>query len=86
MSNAVQEMQQVLDHANNIQDQTRTTTQVSQEIQGKIEVITRHADDTSQSATQTREISVNLKQLSQRLETLMNQFTLSAKNSATNRQ
>lgn len=86
MTNVVAEMEQVLVHATSIQEQTRTTTQVSQDVQGKIEIITRHADDTSQSATQTREISVDLEQLSQRLETLMNQFTLSTKNSSSNRQ
>ncbi|MBY7782664.1 methyl-accepting chemotaxis protein [Vibrio fluvialis] len=79
MTNVVSEMQQVLAHANSIQEQTRLTTRVSQDVQGKIEVITRHADDTSQSATQTREISLDLEQLSQRLESLLNQFTLSHK-------
>jgi methyl-accepting chemotaxis protein len=56
------------------------TTQVSQNVQQKVEVIARHAQDTSHSATETREISLNLEQLSQQLESLLNQFTLSRKN------
>ncbi len=80
MTNVVGEMTQVLSHAESIQQQTQTTTAVSHEVQGKVDVIARHAEDTSQSATQTREISLNLEQLSQQLETLLNQFTLPRKN------
>lgn len=79
MTNVVSEMQQVLNHASGIQDQTRLTTEVSEDVQGKIETITHHADETSQSASQTREISLNLEQLSQQLESLLNQFTISYK-------
>ncbi|MGF1694565.1 methyl-accepting chemotaxis protein [Vibrio lamellibrachiae] len=82
MTDVVSEMEQALNHANNIQQQSQVTTQINQEIQSKIEVITRHSDDTSSSATQTREISVNLEQLSERLEALLNQFTLSVKKSS----
>lgn len=79
MSGVVTGMQQVLTHASGIQEQTRLTAQVSHDVQGKIDTITRHADETSQSATQTREISLNLEQLSQQLESLLNQFTISYK-------
>jgi len=50
---------------------------VSKHIQSKVDTITLHADDTSQSASHTREISVDLEHLSERLESLLNQFTLS---------
>lgn len=58
MTNVVAEMQQVLNHAMGIQEQTKRTTEVSHEIQNKVDVITHHADDTSHSASETREISV----------------------------
>lgn len=77
MHNVVDEMHQVLKHAENIQSQTQTTSDVSQRIQSKIDVITLHAEDTSQSASHTRDISVDLEHLSERLEQLLNQFTLS---------
>ncbi len=82
MTNVVAEMQQVLNHAMGIQEQTKRTTDVSHEIQSKVDVITHHADDTSHSASETREISVDLEHLSQQLESLLNQFTLIEKNSA----
>ncbi|EHW0641087.1 HAMP domain-containing protein [Vibrio parahaemolyticus] len=77
MHNVVDEMHQVLKHAENIQLQTQTTSDVSKHIQSKIDVITLHANDTSQSASHTRDISVDLEELSDRLEQLLNQFTLS---------
>ncbi|MDF4917239.1 methyl-accepting chemotaxis protein, partial [Vibrio parahaemolyticus] len=76
MHNVVDEMRQVLRHAEDIQNQTQTTSDVSQHIQSKIDVITLHANDTSQSASHTRDISVDLEHLSERLEQLLNQFTL----------
>ncbi|KDO13553.1 methyl-accepting chemotaxis protein [Vibrio metoecus] len=82
MTNVVTEMQQVLNHAMGIQEQTKRTTEVSHEIQNKVDVITHHADDTSHSASETREISIDLEHLSQQLESLLNQFTLISKNSA----
>lgn len=82
MTHVVSEMQQVLNHAIGIQEQTKRTTEVSHEIQSKVDVITHHADDTSHSASETREISVDLEHLSQQLESLLNQFTLIEKNSA----
>ncbi|MGC9400998.1 methyl-accepting chemotaxis protein [Vibrio genomosp. F10 str. 9ZC157] len=81
MNEVVTEMQQALNHADSIQQQSQVSTQINQDILGKIDVITRHSDDTSSSATQTREISINLEQLSDRLEALLNQFTLSDKKS-----
>jgi len=80
MSDVVSEMQQALHHAESIQRQTSNTTEISQDVQRKVEVITEHANDTSKSAAQTREISMNLEQLSEHLESLINQFSLSRKN------
>ncbi|MCG9596966.1 methyl-accepting chemotaxis protein [Vibrio sp. Isolate25] len=80
MSDVVSEMQQALAHAQSIQHQTSNTTQISQQVQRKVEIITQHADNTSQSAAKTRDISMNLEQLSEHLESLINQFTLSRKN------
>ncbi|AYO14144.1 methyl-accepting chemotaxis protein [Vibrio owensii] len=77
MRNVVDEMHQVLKHAENIQQQTQTTSGVSKHIQAKVNTITLHANETSQSASHTREISVDLEHLSERLESLLNQFTLS---------
>ncbi|MGD8109144.1 methyl-accepting chemotaxis protein [Vibrio sp. TRT 17S01] len=76
MNSVVTEMQQALSHAQSIQQQTGTTTQLSEDIQYKAETITRHANETSQSAAKTRNISVNLEQSSEQLESLLNQFTL----------
>ncbi|MFZ3502893.1 methyl-accepting chemotaxis protein [Vibrio harveyi] len=77
MHNVVDEMHQVLKHAENIQHQTLTTSGVSKHIQSKVDTITLHANETSQSASHTREISVDLEHLSERLESLLSQFTLS---------
>lgn len=79
MSEVVQEMQQALAHANRIQQQTSSTSDLSQQVEGKVQVITRHANDTAESATTTRDISMNLEQLSEHLETLLDQFALSIK-------
>ncbi|EKO3859987.1 HAMP domain-containing protein [Vibrio harveyi] len=77
MHNVVDEMHQVLKHAENIQHQTLTTSGVSKHIQSKVDTITLHANETSQSASHTREISVDLEHLSERLESLLSQFPLS---------
>ncbi|MDN3610224.1 methyl-accepting chemotaxis protein [Vibrio ostreicida] len=79
MAKVMSEMQQALHHAHNIQDQTNNTTHISQQVQTKVKIITQHADDTSQSAAATRDISLNLEQLSDYLESLIDQFTLSHK-------
>ncbi|EGR0047643.1 HAMP domain-containing protein [Vibrio vulnificus] len=76
MSKVVEEMHQVLSHTKHIQSQTQATSQSSLAIQAKIGTITQHADDTSHSASHTRDISVELEQLSEHLEQLINQFTL----------
>ncbi len=79
MNEVAEEMQQALSHANSIQEQTSITSNVSHEVQAKIDVITRHANETSESAAQTRSISEDLEHLSETLESLLNQFTLSKK-------
>ncbi|HAS8557512.1 TPA: methyl-accepting chemotaxis protein [Vibrio vulnificus] len=76
MRKVVEEMHQVLLHTKHIQSQTQATSQSSLAIQAKIGTITQHADDTTHSASHTRDISVELEQLSDRLEQLINQFTL----------
>ncbi|MGR5131564.1 methyl-accepting chemotaxis protein [Vibrio alfacsensis] len=81
MRDMVDEMHQVLKHAEDIQHQTKTTSQVSQHIQSKVDTITLHANDTSQSASHTRDICVDLEHQSERLERLLNQFTLSREKS-----
>ncbi|WP_135442747.1 methyl-accepting chemotaxis protein [Vibrio tasmaniensis] len=80
MNGVVEEMKQVLAHAQNIQQQTQSTTHATQDVQQKVETITAHADNTSQSAAETRGISNDLEELSDHLESLINQFTLSNSN------
>lgn len=77
MSEVVAEMQQALEHAKDIRKQTRETTCVSESVQQKVGIITEHANTTSESAAQAKDISINLEQLSERLETLLNHFNLS---------
>ncbi|MFZ3409090.1 methyl-accepting chemotaxis protein [Vibrio chagasii] len=77
MNSVVEEMKQVLAHAQNIQQQTQSTTQATKDVQRKVETITSHANDTSLSAGETRNISTDLEELSDHLESLINQFTLS---------
>lgn len=76
LAEVVEEMQQANQHANSIQEQVRLQTSVSDNVSHKLETITLHADQTSASASQTREISLNLEHLSEQLEALLNQFTL----------
>ncbi|WP_162063073.1 methyl-accepting chemotaxis protein [Vibrio taketomensis] len=80
MHTVVKEMHQVLDHTREIQQKSQTTSSVSHHIQGKVDTITAHADDTSQLASQTRDISLDLEQLSERLAQLINQFSLGHRN------
>ena len=79
MNGVVEEMKQVLAHAQDIQNQTQSTTHATKDVQNKIEAITSHANNTSQSAASTRDISNDLEELSDHLESLINQFTLSNK-------
>uniref|UniRef100_UPI001F52C569 methyl-accepting chemotaxis protein n=1 Tax=Vibrio splendidus TaxID=29497 RepID=UPI001F52C569 len=80
MNSVVEEMKLVLAHAQNIQQQTQSTTQATQDVQHKVETITSHANNTSQSAGATLGISNDLEELSDHLESLINQFTLSRSN------
>ncbi|MFM2590249.1 methyl-accepting chemotaxis protein [Vibrio sp. TBV020] len=79
MSEVVEEMKQALSHANSIQQQSSSTAHLSHQVQSKVQVITEHANQTSQSAAETRDISINLEQLSDHLEILLDQFKLSVK-------
>ncbi|MET1280587.1 methyl-accepting chemotaxis protein [Vibrio navarrensis] len=74
--NMVEEMHQVLEHAKHIQMQTESAGASCMSVQTTVDTIARHADDTSRSATEARNISIELKQLSERLELLLNQFSL----------
>ena len=74
MNGVVEEMKQVLAHAQNIQQQTQSTTLATKDVQHKVETITSHANDTSQSAGEPRGISNELEELSEHLESLINQF------------
>lgn len=74
--NMVEEMHQVLEHAKHIQMQTESAGASCMSVQTTVDTIARHADDTSRSATEARNISIELEQLSERLELLLNQFSL----------
>ncbi|MBE4606177.1 methyl-accepting chemotaxis protein [Vibrio navarrensis] len=74
--NMVEEMHQVLEHAKHIQMQTESAGTSCMSVQTTVDTIARHADDTSRSATEARNISIELEQLSERLELLLNQFSL----------
>lgn len=76
MKNVVTEMAQVLTHAQHIQQQTQSASETSDSVHRIVETITEHANQTSESASETRDISVELEQLSERLESLLNQFQL----------
>ncbi|WP_428772408.1 methyl-accepting chemotaxis protein [Vibrio sp.] len=76
MTEVVTEMQQALNRAESIQQQSQQMTAINSEVSEKVEVITQHANETSTSAAQSRQISENLQSLSDRLETLLNQFSL----------
>ena len=71
-------MHQANVHADNIQHKTAAQTQVSHNVGEKIVTITRHADQTAESAEQSRVICSQLESLSDTLEQLLSQFTLTA--------
>ncbi len=75
-------IQVVNTHANDIQQQSAEQANMADSVNIKIETITRHADETSSHAMQSKEISVNLEQLAEQLERLLHQFTLSSDNKA----
>ena len=75
-------IQVVNTHANDIQQQSAEQANMADSVNIKIEIITRHADETSSHAMQSKEISVNLEQLAEQLERLLHQFTLSSDNKA----
>lgn len=77
MHDVEKEMKQALAHANSIQQQSSNTAHLSQQVQSKVQVINQHANQTTQSAVQARDISMNLEQLAEHLEQLLAQFTLS---------
>jgi len=80
LSEVIKEMQQANQHASSIQEQVGMQTQVSSNVSNKISTITTHAEQTSNSAGKTREICLYLEHLSEQLELLLNQFTLSDHN------
>ncbi|USD66432.1 methyl-accepting chemotaxis protein [Vibrio sp. SCSIO 43136] len=80
LSGVVGEMEQANSHANNIKQQVELQTQVNTSISDRVTKITSHADQTSYSAGKTREICLYLEHLSEQLESLLNQFTLTGNN------
>lgn len=82
LNEMVQQAQVVHQHANDIKSQSSIQSELSGEVKTKIELITEHANATSDYASQSEAISVNLEQLSEQLEQLLNQFTLSGHHKA----
>ncbi|MDN3682514.1 methyl-accepting chemotaxis protein [Vibrio tapetis subsp. quintayensis] len=76
LSQVTEQMQQANSHASSVQDQVGLQTQVSGNVSDKISAITTHAEKTSHSAGQTREICMYLEHTSEQLELLLKQFTL----------
>ncbi|SON48827.1 methyl-accepting chemotaxis protein [Vibrio tapetis] len=76
LSEVTEQMQQANIHASSVQDQVGMQTQVSSNVSDKISAITTHAEKTSHSAGQTREICMYLEHTSEQLELLLKQFTL----------
>lgn len=76
LSEVTEQMQQANSHASSVQDQVGLQTQVSGNVSDKISAITTHAERTSHSAGQTREICMYLEHTSEQLELLLKQFTL----------
>lgn len=81
MAEAVHAMQDILQHANLIKQQAHSTASLSEQVQSQVTIIANHAQDTSTSAGHSREISLNLADLSKQLAHLLGQFTLSNKKS-----
>jgi methyl-accepting chemotaxis protein len=80
MNQVNDEIQRTTALASDVQQQTHTTSVLNNEVSKKAETITRHANETSNSASRAHKISVDLEQLSLRLESLLNQFVLSNHN------
>lgn len=82
LNEMAQQAQAVHQHTKGIKNQSSIQSELSCEVKEKIELITEHANATSDYASQSEAISVNLEQLSEQLEQLLNQFTLSSHNKA----
>ncbi len=80
MNQVNDEIQRTTALASDVQQQTHTTSALNNEVSKKAETITQHANETSNSASRAHKISVDLEQLSLRLESLLNQFVLSNHN------
>ncbi|MCE2572911.1 methyl-accepting chemotaxis protein [Motilimonas eburnea] len=79
MTAAVEAMRDILLHADQIKQQAQSTAQVTEQVQHQVLEISGHAKDTATSAGHSREISLALADLSERLANLLGQFTLSNK-------
>jgi methyl-accepting chemotaxis protein len=80
MNQVNEEIQRTTTLASDVQQQTHATSELNNEVSQKAETITQHANETSNSASKAHKISVDLEQLSLRLESLLNQFVLSNHN------
>jgi methyl-accepting chemotaxis protein len=80
MQTVVSQIESTTELASQVQDQIQANRQTSESVGEKTATITEHANETSSSATQTHQISMDLQQLSHQLETLLNQFMLNNHN------
>ncbi|WP_234493999.1 methyl-accepting chemotaxis protein [Vibrio maritimus] len=80
MQTVVSQIESTTDLASQVQEQIQANRQTSESVGEKTAIITQHANETSSSATQTHQISMDLQQLSHQLETLLNQFMLNNHN------
>jgi methyl-accepting chemotaxis protein len=82
LSNVVLDMQQVISNTQEIQTQTTSQNDLNDQILEQMDTIAGHATDTSNLANRSQSVSSNLQSLSNQLEHLLAQFTLTNNNNA----
>lgn len=80
MQTVVSQIEATTDIASQVQEQIQANRETSENVGQKTVVISEHANEASDSATQTHQISMDLQQLSHQLDTLLNQFMLNNHN------
>lgn len=80
MQHVVEQIESTTSIAAQVQNQIHQNTVTSDAVGQKTAIITEHANEASDSATQTHQISMDLQQLSHQLDTLLNQFMLNNHN------
>ncbi|MFH0260598.1 methyl-accepting chemotaxis protein [Vibrio mediterranei] len=80
MQTVVSQIEATTDIASQVQEQIQANRETSESVGQKTVVISEHAYEASDSATQTHQISMDLQQLSHQLDTLLNQFMLNNHN------